>query len=76
MKRSCVNASIEDAICLLNGYRFHLPPFAYWTPADWQTKGQEARQIVERKLGWDVTKFGLDRFDDIELGLFTLRNGS
>jgi len=76
MKRSLINAAIGDAIRLLDEYRFHLPPFAYWTPADWRAKGQATAQLTKRKLGWDVTGFGADCFDEMGLTLFTLRNGS
>ena len=75
MKRSHINEAINRAIRLLTDCRFRLPPFAYWMPADWQAKGQETQQLIERKLGWDVTEFGLNRFDEIGLVLFTLRNG-
>lgn len=53
-----------------------LPPFAYWTPADWRTKGKEAAAIVERHLGWDITDFGSGDFRSTGLMLFTLRNGN
>lgn len=55
---------------------FYLPPFAYWTPADWRTKGEEARDIVENQLGWDITDFGQGRYETCGLFLFTIRNGS
>jgi D-lyxose ketol-isomerase len=75
MKRSQINGLIEGAIALLERHRSYLPPFAYWSAVDWASKGESARMILERKLGWDVTDFGLDRFDEIGLVLFTLRNG-
>lgn len=53
-----------------------LPPFAYWTVEDWNSKGHEADEIRICALGWDVTDFGSGEFDKIGRTLFTLRNGS
>ena len=55
---------------------FRLPPFAYWTPQDWATKGEEVREIVENQLGWDITDYGLGDYKRMGLFLFTIRNGS
>jgi D-lyxose ketol-isomerase len=55
---------------------FHLPPFAYWTPQDWASKGEEVREIVENGLGWDITDFGSGDFWREGLAIFTIRNGS
>ncbi len=52
-----------------------MPPFAYWTPGEWQAIGRDGRQIVERALGWDITDFGRGQFDRFGLVLFTIRNG-
>ncbi len=76
MKRSHINALIDDTLHWMEGRQFHLPPYAYWHLSDWMSKGDRVRTILERKLGWDVTEFGLDRFDEVGLILFTLRNGS
>ena len=76
MKRSQINAAMQEAVAFLEQRRFHLPPFAYWTPKDWQAKGAEVAEIVENQLGWDVTDFGLGDFERSGLLLFTLRNGS
>jgi len=76
MKRSEINALIREADAFLKRHQFYLPPFAYWTPEEWMTKGEEAQQIVERRLGWDITDFGQGDFERVGLLLFTLRNGS
>lgn len=75
MKRSEINAIMRDADAFIRRQKFHLPPFAYWTPADWATKGEEVREIVERGLGWDITDFGSGDYRRVGLFLFTLRNG-
>ncbi|MCS7060283.1 MAG: D-lyxose/D-mannose family sugar isomerase [Anaerolineae bacterium] len=76
MKRSEINALIRDADEFCKQHQFYLPPFAYWTPADWAAKGPEAREIVEKQLGWDITDFGSGDYRKMGLFLFTIRNGS
>ena len=76
MKRSEVNTIIREADQFIRQRGFYLPPFAYWTPEEWRTKGEEAREIVENQLGWDITDFGSGGFDTTGLFLFTVRNGS
>jgi D-lyxose ketol-isomerase len=75
MKRSEINAIIRDADSFIRGHGFYLPPFAYWTPQAWASKGEEAREIVERNLGWDITDFGQRDFPTCGLFMFTIRNG-
>lgn len=76
MKRSEINAIVRDAAAFFRQHQFHLPPFAYWTPDEWRTKGAEVSAIVALGLGWDVFDAGMNRFDEVGLVLFTLRNGS
>lgn len=76
MKRSKINQVIKDMENLIKEYRFALPPFANWTPADWEKAGKEYDEIRDNKLGWDITDFGLGNFDKIGLALFTIRNGN
>jgi len=76
MKRSEINAIIHEADDFIRAHGFHLPPFAHWTPDEWKTKGPEVREIVDRKLGWDVTDFNLGAYRQTGLLLFTIRNGN
>ena len=76
MKRSEINAILLEAEAFIASHRFHLPPFAAWTPEDWAGKGLEAREIAERGLGWDVTDFGSGDYAKLGLFLFTVRNGA
>ncbi len=76
MKRSEINAIIHDADAFLRLSGFCLPPFAYWTLEDWQSKREETHEIIDRRLGWDVTDFGQGDFRNVGLCVFTLRNGS
>ena len=76
MKRSEINRIILDADEFIKSRGFHLPPSAYWSIDNWQTKGLEAREIVDNALGWDITDFGRGNYASVGLFLFTLRNGS
>jgi D-lyxose ketol-isomerase len=76
MKRSEINQILRDSDEFIKGHGFHLPPFAYWTAAEWQSKGPEVSEIVENGLGWDITDFGGGKYHSVGLFLFTLRNGS
>ena len=75
MKRSEVNALIEEVKELLSVNNIRLPPFAYWSPKEWETKGAEANEIRACKLGWDLSDFGEGKFSELGLTLFTVRNG-
>ncbi|MFA6714998.1 MAG: D-lyxose/D-mannose family sugar isomerase [Victivallaceae bacterium] len=76
MKRSELNKLIRNAIDFIEKMNFKLPPFAYWNPENWQTKGKEYNEIRENGLGWDITDFGSGDFYKQGLLLFTLRNGN
>lgn len=75
MKRSEINRYIAEAMKFFEDRHFALPPFANWTHKVWLSKGGEADEIRECKLGWDVTDFNSGNFETIGLTLFTLRNG-
>jgi D-lyxose ketol-isomerase len=75
MKRSIINQTIEDAKRLLDDYHITLPPFAYWSPDEWTTKGTECDEIRHCMLGWDITDFGSGEFEKVGLVVFTVRNG-
>ena len=76
MKRSKINQVIRDMETLIHEHRFALPPFASWTKEDWEKAGSEYDEIRDNKLGWDITDYGLGKFDEIGFALFTIRNGN
>ena len=76
MKRSEINRIIREAMEFIKGFSFALPPFADWTPENWQTKGHECDEIRDNMLGWDITDYGLGRFSEVGLVLVTIRNGN
>jgi D-lyxose ketol-isomerase len=75
MKRSQINAIMQDADDFIRSCGFLLPPFAYWTPDNWRAKGPEVREIVDNNLGWDITDWGTGDYARNGLFLFTVRNG-
>jgi D-lyxose ketol-isomerase len=75
MKRSEINQIMRAADSFFGSQGFHLPPFAHWSPHDWTKKGEEVSEIVDRRLGWDITDFGKNKFCKCGLAIFTIRNG-
>ena len=75
MLRSRINHIIRNAEETIRSHGFTLPPFATWSEQDIRDAGGDSL-VVARRLGWDVTDYGLDRFDEVGLALFTLRNGA
>ena len=75
MKRSELNKVMKHTVAFLKKQKYHLPPFAFWSPEEWADKGHEADEIRECMLGWDITDFGSGDFERVGLLLFTLRNG-
>ena len=76
MKRSEINKIMRENLEFIKQMGFQLPPFAYFTPQEWQEKGHEYDEIRNHMLGWDITDYGHGDFKKIGLFLFTLRNGS
>jgi len=76
MKRSEINEIIEEAITFFRSMNFFLPRFAYFSLDEWQKVKVSAAEIFEIKLGWDITDFGLEKFEEFGLVLFTIRNGA
>ena len=76
MRRSEINAIIQEGKEFLRSRQFELPPFAFWTPGQWAKAGPECASIVAESLGWDITDFGSGDFRSRGLFLFTIRNGT
>ncbi len=76
VKRSEINAIIAEAEAYIASFGFPLPPFARWSPQDMQARRADIDGIVDARLGWDITDYGLGEFERKGLFLFTLRNGS
>ena len=76
MKRSEINAALREMEGMLREYRIALPDFCAFTPAEWAAKGHEYDEVRDNRLGWDITDYGLGRFDEVGFSLITLRNGN
>jgi len=76
MQRSEINRHIRRALTLCQQYSFSLPPFAAFTPDEWPSKGAEYDEVRDNMLGWDITDYGLGKFNGIGLTLLTIRNGN
>jgi len=76
MKRSELNKIMKDAVKFIDEMNFKLPPFAFWSPEEWEEKGTEYDEIRDNMLGWDITDFGSGDFFKVGLLMFTLRNGN
>jgi hypothetical protein len=76
MKRSEVNMIIRSFEGFMGEHRFLLPVWASWSPEEWKGKYDICSEIVDDKLGWDITDFGSGDFRKTGLSLFTIRNGN
>lgn len=76
MKRSEVNSIIKGFEDFLSEHKFMLPVWASWSLEKWKGKYNLCSEIVDNKLGWDITDFGSGNFSKRGLSLFTIRNGN
>lgn len=76
MKRSEVNRIINEVKNFFTAQKFELPEWAFWRPDRWKGIYEKCSEIVDNKLGWDITDFGSGDFFKTGLALFTIRNGS
>ena len=75
MNRSTINEILKEGQVFIESFGYVLPPFAHWTADDWAARRGDASAIVDAGLGWDITDYGLGRYEDTGLFLFTVRNG-
>ncbi len=76
MRRSEINAAIREMEAMIAMCGLRLPPFARFSPLEWDRKGHEYDEIRDNMLGWDVTDYGLGDFAREGMTLITLRNGN
>ena len=76
MKRSEINLVLKEAIQFFKVMNVNLPKWAYWKPEEWKGRGHSIDEIIENGLGWDITDFGSNDFENIGLVNFNPRNGS
>ena len=75
MKRSEINEIMAEAAAFIDSFGFKLPPFAHWSPGEMRARRAEIDNVVDARLGWDITDYGQGKYDELGLFLFTLRNG-
>ena len=75
MNRSTINEILKEGQAFIESFGYVLPPFAHWTVDDWASKKAQAGAIIDAGLGWDITDYGLGKYEDTGLFLFTVRNG-
>lgn len=73
MRRSDINAILKDAQAFFDKFSVKLPPFAHLAPHELAALSDS--DVIQNNLGWDVTDYGLGKFDTQGLFLFTARNG-
>ena len=73
MKRSRINEILREGDAFIRSFGYIMPPFAYWSPEELGERRPAG--IVDARLGWDITDYGLEQFDELGLFLFTVRNG-
>ena len=76
MKRSEINAALRQMEAMIAEYRISLPDFCHFTPQEWQSKGHDYDEVRDNMLGWDITDYGLGKFNEVGFSLITLRNGN
>ncbi len=76
MRRSEINRALKRMEAFIEELRISLPPFCGFTPEEWDSKGHEYDEIRDNMLGWDITDYGLGKFDEVGFSLITLRNGN
>ncbi|MFP7569347.1 D-lyxose/D-mannose family sugar isomerase [Marivita sp. S2033] len=73
MKRSRINDILREGDAFIRSFGYTLPPFAYLSPD--ALRARDHTWIKARRMGWDITDYGAERFDEMGLFLFTVRNG-
>ncbi len=76
MKRSEINRALKEMEQAIKQHGFVLPPFCNWDPEQFADLGSEYTEIMDNKLGWDITDYGLGDFEKVGFSLITLRNGN
>lgn len=76
LKRSEINKALKEMEAMLKKHCIYLPEFCHFTPEEWENKGKEYDEVRDNMLGWDITDFGLGKFNEVGFSLITLRNGN
>ncbi len=75
MRRSFINARVDEMQALCEKHGVALPAFARWGEKDFRAAPDASAFIAARGLGWNVVEFRPGAFATDGLTLFTLRMG-
>ncbi len=75
MRRSFIDARIDEMQALCDRHGVKLPAFSRWGDAEFRSNPDAAELIAARGLGWNVVEFHPGAFATKGLTLFTLRMG-
>lgn len=75
LKRSQINDIMREGDAFIRSFGYVLPPFAYWSVDAFRRNRDSADAVIAAGLGWDITDYGLGKFEETGLFLFTVRNG-
>ena len=75
MKRSEVKRAMVWAEALLKKHNIRLPHYAYWDLDKWAENKEHIDTIKRVMLGWDISDYGLGKYDELGAVLYTVRNG-
>lgn len=75
MKRSELNQIIKYTIEKVER-KIPFPDFAYYSRKDWENLPENEQELIDNMLGWDITDFGTNDFQNVGLTIFTFRNGN
>ncbi len=75
MKRSLINREIQWAKELVKKHNISLPIFAYFKKDEWEKCLAGIQTIKHTMLGWDITDYHMEKYDELGGVLFTIRNG-
>ncbi len=73
MKRSRINEILREGDAFIRSFGYVMPPFAYLSPSE--MKARDTTMYRARGMGWDITDYGQEKYDEMGLFLFTVRNG-
>ena len=73
MKRSRINQAIKELETMCEKYSCYLPPFCKFTPEDWQNIGSEYDEVRDCMLGFDITDYGKDDFENFGFSKYNQR---
>ncbi|WP_131114476.1 D-lyxose/D-mannose family sugar isomerase [Lichenihabitans psoromatis] len=75
MKRSFINQQMRDANATFARHGYVPPPWATWSPAQWDADPARRHFCAEHQMGWIITDFGSGDFFRQGLILLVARNG-